>query len=641
MAVGVYHKSSPGELRVPVVRPNVLGVKASNLEEALLKCPDELKASLDRILLVLQKVISKSPSDDARLDGARLDDARLDCAVALFANAHATSVVTQNRSDVSALVEQSHQVSHSISNPSPRLCGQTTRLMAREAARKGQFETAISLFEQVEQERDPSESTVYESSCSVDPIELALIKLCRSQSDRPNGTEYPCEHYNQQCEVIASALERISLTPSGTHRDIASDLLWLAFNYARYPLVSQLPLYSICQQALTLMVRDRFEEGITELHRLLGAMLLEHGEFQKAGDLFVEALKLPHVSNDSMFRVDFLYAAGQAYGHLGSSGANGYFEKAIKLLDQAAELAEDSLGENAGRFYRTELAEFLLAGWRVDSAKRELLGMDSDELREDPFLSSKYLNLNSMIANFEGDPITAIRQLKLAGTILTSKHSEVFPEVGTGQSASAEEFKRIFNRLDHLSLREAMPLAVSEVELNLTSFDRVDTLAKSLRLDLAQDRSPRTAELLFRLKLASARANRVAESPEEAFEQFAECVNLLSEYPKLRHSINLAEMFLERGLQLVKANRELDAAQAFIDSCKAAEQYQELSYGVRRACHATLSRLYGETHLENAPLRSEHTKLARDIEMRLNAVAALVNVREYLDQKYRIAAAFT
>jgi len=215
MPFGIYHQSPSSELNTSLPKADTLfELEENSLERTLLTCPAALKDQSERILAMLADT------------GSSLDDGQaVEKAVALLANAHASSVVSGNRERVDRQVDEAHETTHTVSVPSAALVAQTRRLKARIAAASGNFELARALFEGIEAERDPQESNRRHPASYRDALELALLRLCTTASEREALREFPDKEYRLLCAEIARQLDVARASVRGSELSLAKDLL--------------------------------------------------------------------------------------------------------------------------------------------------------------------------------------------------------------------------------------------------------------------------------------------------------------------------------------------------------------------------------------------------------------------------------
>ena len=619
MPFGVYHQSPPSELNAELPRADGLfGLGENSLEQALIACPHDLKAQTERILATFKD------------SGTSLDDERaIDKAVALLANAHASSVVSGNRAQVNDKVDEAHEIAHAVRSPCPAFVAQTTRLKARSVAASGDFESARGLFEGIESERDPAEGSARHPAKYRDAIELALLKLCVTPTERESLAEFPEKEYRIQCAEISRQLDLASHCSAEAKVGIAKDLLWLTFHYGRYPLLRPEPLHAICLQAQRLLGGAGSPAGELEAIRLMGAIALERGEYRRSGEIFASALRLIP-KGEVLQTIEFLHAAGEAL----SCASEPDYSKGIVLLGDAARMASQGLAEEYATFYHLELAEALLNGWRVDDANAVLARLDEDLVRasDHQFHHSRLTVLKARVLDIGGEPRRASALLRDALTASALRDVSADSEVGT------EIGRQVQARLDQLKATHRLPLTVEEFECSGGAGPTAhrETLARLLIDDLARDRSPWIAELLFRVELAAVRNMREAGSVDELLDGLEIPTALIREFEKLRCSTRLPELLIERGLQLVSWAKVPEAKQAFETAIDLASRYGDRGLGIVWCGHAALFRMQPD----GIEVARAHARAARGCEQRIMELGHLVDARDYLDRRYRIAKAF-
>jgi tetratricopeptide (TPR) repeat protein len=626
MPFGVYHPSSPSELNVALPRADsVLALEENNLERALISCPLELKAQTE-LILAMFNLSERGVSEELMVERA----------VALLANVHATSVVTGNRGEVGDKVDEAHQLAHSVKTPCPAFVAQTTRLKARAAAAAGDYQTARELFEQIEAERDPQEGEGSHPSRYRDEIEIAFLRLCLTPSERAALTVFPEKEYRVQCNAIARALDAASKCEPEARVSVAKDLLWLAFHYARYPLLApkpipgappHVPLSAVCQQARQLLGRAGAAEGESEGLRLMGAIALERGDYRRSAEIFVSGIPR-FTSNDGLLEIEFLHSAGEALSYAGEPD----YTAGLTLLSRAVDRAREQIGVEAV-FYELKFAEVLLHGWRIDECKGILAAIDQEYIRDsDQALKlAMYLSLKARVADLEGDSEKAIGLLRSARVAMQPRDSEAD---GNGRSTAVG--RQVQGRLDRLRAREALPFSVEAFEMAPESSEHLGKLRHILIEDLFRDRSPWSAELLFRVELAAVRELRSLGNAQESGASLQVPFGLISEYDRLKYSVCLPEVLVERGLQLCAEGRAAEAKRVFGEAIEFGKKFGDRGLGVVWCGHAALSHIPEEA----AEVASKHAQSARACEKRIQELGELVDARDYLNRRYRIAEAF-
>lgn len=620
MAFGVYFGARPSELTNSTEALQILKLPAKNLELALISDPSRVRDMAQEILRSLRS------DRTAGLDAENI----LRGAVASWTDALATRVLTQNDADVSQAVDQAFKCVQTRAQIPTRVCAQAIRMKAREAVKLGNVPEAMQIFDQVLRTEFTSALSHSKSAARIDRIEKALLALCVDSVADPLDPEAIRHLTRESSNFIKRELAKIDEELPEVVEKVLPDLLWLVFTYARVPLQTYDPLLEMCefafQQLSAGLGPDRAE---LEAYRLSGALALEQGEFERAGELFRKAYaRAVRMGTDAeLERIEFLHAEGEALALLGGRT----YERALGCLHQAHHLAQRDSDTVLAFYYALQHSEVLIRGWQLDRVSIALPKVHR-ECWDDagPVLRAQFLCNNATLAAMEGN-------LELSA----SQVSRAVNELGSSECDEAKggpQVARIVARLNQLKFRESWPIRIAAIELHApcSSREEISLLDGTLSHYVARDRSPWIAELLLRLDLASARWVRTIGVEQVTAELLKRPTALIMEFPKLKESVLLAELLLERGLQLIAAQQIDDAKQALNGAASTAEHFGVVGYSVEWAARFALSKLYPR----GKQLAAEQATRMGEIEVAVRLVAECAQMREFLDHKYSLSALF-
>jgi|GEM_PF-6178581 len=629
---GVYLPATPGELSRTGHLATVVAVSPENFLRALTTRPHVLIDTVTRLMAVLSR---RQHSDDLA------DDLAHEQAKALYTGCLARCVASNNRADITASAAKAYQLEHRIPKNDPTFAAQTSRLLARQLAGQGNFADARLIFEQAVKEESASEKLPGQAAYYSDPLELAILRLCLTSDEQKLDPPAKATIQNKQIEVINAVLDKALNQSAEVQFQIATDLLWLSFQYARYPVIHPDPLNLICKCALGILSSENEGAGEVEAYRVLGAMAIERGDYTTAADLFYMASTLPTVQNDPMAAREFLHSAGLAVCHGGAAELEGGAEVLEINTDEALKDGDIAIAI----LYRLDLAEVYIKSWQLNRAKTQLDLILPEQIDSaGDHANSRYLATLARMDTLHGELLAA--ELKIEEALnhcARLEDSSKNPAEAQHQNPAQKQGNSILERLNRQRDIERLPVKVLQFETLLLeteqSNDTLLTLSTSakqlineLKTELALNHSPWTAELLLRAYLGEMRLQRrhADWTPQT---QLTEAMDgpksLIIRFPKLLNSVYLAELFLERGLRLMKLKDDVDAVEALSGCIEVATKFADLGFGPRWAAHQMLARM---GHKEQ-----DHAKAASGILGRIVARSQNLgspSAKEYLDRRH-------